>query len=249
MVCSIVLAGVAVAPNARAECSRKTLQKLADTHVMAHSTGDATRLRLAKGASYAENDIAMDVRQGVLAGPLKVDFTRSFYDTTPCATFTEVVAATDPHPYGIHTRIEATLDGKNVSKSESVVTDAGDRVFGAAKYLATTRIEQSDEIPMDKRDAYGHPGGGRRVPGHLGEPGQPDVSGRGRQESLHPRGDGLHDARLREREAAGTGGTGGTGTGGGGGHIVSTDVRSARISAGALSVIIRSAGGCLRSAP
>ena len=60
----------------------------------------------------------MDIAKGVLAGPLKVDFTRSFYDTTQCAAFTEVVAATDPHPYVIHTRMEATKDGK-VSKMES----------------------------------------------------------------------------------------------------------------------------------
>ncbi|MEI9889733.1 MAG: hypothetical protein WDN45_02990 [Caulobacteraceae bacterium] len=35
---------------------------------------------LAKGASYAENDQVMDVGKGVLASPLKVDFTRSFLD-------------------------------------------------------------------------------------------------------------------------------------------------------------------------
>src|SRR5690348_6615547 len=98
VVCSIVLAGVAFAPNARAECSRKTLQKLADTYVKAQSTGDATKLPLAKDASYAENDKAMDVGKGVMAAALKVDFTRSFYDTTQCAAFTELVAATDPHP-------------------------------------------------------------------------------------------------------------------------------------------------------
>jgi hypothetical protein len=93
----------------------------------------------------------MDIAKGVLAGALKVDFTRSFYDTKQCAAFTEIVAATDPHPYVIHTRMEATGDGK-VSKMESVVTDAGDWVFGATEHLAVTRIEKWDEIPRDKRD-------------------------------------------------------------------------------------------------
>src|SRR5262249_24321601 len=92
MVCSIVLAGVAFSANARAEeCSRKTLQKLADTYVKAQSAGDAKKLPLAKDASYAENDKVMDVGKGVVAGALKVDFTRSFYDTTQCAAFTELV--------------------------------------------------------------------------------------------------------------------------------------------------------------
>src|SRR5688500_4317294 len=55
MVCSIVLAGVAFASNARAERSRKTLQKLADTYVKAQTAGKASMLPLAQDASYAEN--------------------------------------------------------------------------------------------------------------------------------------------------------------------------------------------------
>ncbi|MGZ3276284.1 MAG: hypothetical protein ACXU8Z_21185 [Caulobacteraceae bacterium] len=148
---AIVLAGLALATTARAECSRETLRKLADAYVKAQSTGKPAMLPLAKGASYAENDQAMDVGKGVLAGALKVDFTRSFHDTTQCATFTELVAATDPHPYVIHTRMEATMDGK-VSKMESVVTDAGDWMFGAAEHLAVTQSQNWGEIPKDKRD-------------------------------------------------------------------------------------------------
>jgi len=146
-----VLAGVAFATNARAECSREMLRKLTDTYVKAQSAGKPAMLPLAKGASYAENDQAMDIGKGVLAGALKVDFTRSFHDTTQCATFTEVVAATDPHPYVIHTRMEVTNGGK-VSKIESVVTDDGDWMFGAAEHLAVTRSQNWDEIPKDKRD-------------------------------------------------------------------------------------------------
>ena len=149
--CSIVIAGVAFAANARAQCSRETLQKLADTYVQAQTSGKATMLPLAATSSYAENDKTMDVTKGVLAGVLKVDFTRSFYDTTQCATFTELEGASDPNPYVIHTRMEATRDGK-VSKIESVVTHAGDWSFGAAEHLAVTRVEKWDEIPQDKRD-------------------------------------------------------------------------------------------------
>ena len=148
---SVVAAGLAFATTARAECSRATLQNLADTYVKAQSAGKAGLLPLAKGASYAENNKAMDIGQGVLAGPLKVDFTRSFHDTTQCASFSELVAATDPHPYVIHTRIEAAPDGK-ISKIESVVTDAGDWMFGAAEHLAVTRTEKWDAIPEAKRD-------------------------------------------------------------------------------------------------
>jgi hypothetical protein len=148
---AIVFAGLVFATNAQAECSRELLTTLAGTYVEAQSTGKPSLLPLAAGASYAENDQPMDIGTGVLAGPLKIDFTRSLHDTTQCATFTELVAATDPHPYVIHTRIEATGDGK-VSKMESVVTDEGDWVFGAAQHLAVTQVEKWDAIPADKRD-------------------------------------------------------------------------------------------------
>src|SRR5690606_19718665 len=54
-------------------------------------------------------------------------------------------------PYVIHTRMEASEDGK-VTKMESVVTDEGDWVFGAAEHLAVTRTENWDEIPANQRD-------------------------------------------------------------------------------------------------
>lgn len=150
-ICSVVLTGVAFAANASAACSRATLRKVADAYVEAQKAGDATKLPFAAGSSYAENDKVMDVAKGVLAGALKVDFTRSFYDTKQCAAFTELVAATDPHPYVILTRMEATRKGK-VSKMESVVTDKGDWLFGATQYLGFTRNEKWGEIPKDKRD-------------------------------------------------------------------------------------------------
>jgi hypothetical protein len=154
--CSLVVAGAAFAANASAAspttgCSREALVKLADTYISAQKAGKPASIPLAANAYYGENDKAMDIGKGVLAEALTVDFTRSLYDTTQCAAFTELVAATHAHPYVILTRMEATRDGK-VSKMESVVTDEGDWVFGATPYLNFTKGENWDEIPMDKRD-------------------------------------------------------------------------------------------------
>jgi len=148
---SIAIAGVAFATSARAECSREMLQGLADSYVDAQSTGSPAALPLAAGSYYGENDVARDIAAGVLVEALPVDFTRSFYDTTQCATFTELVSATNAHPYVIHTRMEASEDGK-VIRVESVVTDADDWVFGADAHLAQTRVENWGEIPADRRD-------------------------------------------------------------------------------------------------
>jgi hypothetical protein len=154
--CAIVLAGMAFAASAGAAspntgCSRETLQKLADTYVQAQKAGNPAAVPLAANAYYGENDKAMDITKGVLAQALTVDFTRNLLDTTQCAAFTELVAATHSHPYVIHTRMEATRDGK-VSKMESVVTDEGDWVFGATEHLAVTKSENWSEIPANKRD-------------------------------------------------------------------------------------------------
>lgn len=148
---AIALAGAAFAGHASAECSREMLQELTTTYVEAQSTGNPALLPLAADGYYGENDVAKGIGEGVLNEALTVDFTRSFHDTTQCATFTELVAATHEHPYVIHTRMEATEEGE-VTKMESVVTDEGDWVFGADAYLTHTQAENWGEIPAGQRD-------------------------------------------------------------------------------------------------
>jgi hypothetical protein len=161
-ICSMALAGVVLtactgygrdtaSSGGASQCTRATLQKLADTYISAQKAGNAGSVPLAANAYYGENDKAVEIGKGMLAQPLTVDFTRSFHDSTQCATFTELVAATHSHPYVILTRMEATRDG-TVSRMESVVTDQDDWVFGAAQYLQFTKPENWGEIPSDKRD-------------------------------------------------------------------------------------------------
>lgn len=148
---SAVLAGMTIATSASAACDREMLQDLAATYVEAQTSGNPAMLGLADGAYYGENDVAMNAAEGVLTQALTVDFTRSFYDTTQCAAFTEVVAATHAHPYVINTRMEVNEEGA-VTKMESVVTDADDWLFGATEYLTHTQEENWDVIPADQRD-------------------------------------------------------------------------------------------------
>jgi hypothetical protein len=149
--CSMALAGLAFSAGASAEqCSRKTLEKVADTYVQAQKAGKPAMVPLAEKSVYAENDKIREISKGVLSEALTVDFTRSFYDEKQCAAFTELVAATHSHPYVILTRMEANKKGQ-VWKMESVVTDEGDWVFGATPYLNFTKAEKWDEIPKAKR--------------------------------------------------------------------------------------------------
>lgn len=148
---SIALAGLAFATQAQAACDRAMLEQLADTYIKAQASGQPSALPLAERAYYGENDRPTKIAEGILSQALTVDFTRSLHDTAQCATFTELVAATHPHPYVIHTRMEVNVEGK-ITVMESVVTDADDWVFGAEPFLTHTKAENWDEIPAGQRD-------------------------------------------------------------------------------------------------
>ncbi|RDL41885.1 Uncharacterized protein BP5553_01864 [Venustampulla echinocandica] len=107
---------------------------------------------LASNASYVENDMAMDISKGVLTQAVTVDFNRSLYDTTQCATFTELSAATNQHPYVIHTRMLFGTDDK-ITAIQSVIADAGDWAFNATGQLYWNKKENWDPIPEAKRDS------------------------------------------------------------------------------------------------
>jgi hypothetical protein len=106
---------------------------------------------LASNVSYAENDTPMDIKNGVLAQPITIDFNRSLYDTTECATFTELSAATNKRPYVIATRMLFTDD--KITTIQSVVTHDGDWAFNATGELYYNKQEKWDTIPEAKRDS------------------------------------------------------------------------------------------------
>ncbi len=141
---------VSLAGETLAECSRATLQDIAATYVKAQTAGQPELLSLASNASYAENDVSMDIKKGVLSQALPVDNTRSLLDSVQCATFTEITSATAKHPYVIHTRM-LVADSK-ISAIESVVTDDGDWVFNATGHLYWSKRETWDPIPEARRD-------------------------------------------------------------------------------------------------
>ncbi|RWA13097.1 hypothetical protein EKO27_g2010 [Xylaria grammica] len=180
MMYSIILAGAGFAAQAAAACSRAALQEVAAAYVRAQADGKPTLLSLATNTSYAENDKPLDIAKGVLSQPITIDFNRSIYDTTQCATFTELTAATSKHPYVIATRILLDDDASKITKIESVVTDSGDWAFNATGHLYWTRQEKWEPIPEAQRDtraaiqaagdAYLNQWGNSTLPVPLGTP-------------------------------------------------------------------------------
>ncbi|KAJ4376476.1 hypothetical protein N0V83_001760 [Neocucurbitaria cava] len=99
---------------------------------------------------YAENDVVGDIAKGILSQAVTIDFNRSLFDTTECATYTEISAATNKHPYVIDTRM--VISGDSISNIQSVIADAGDWVFNATGQLYWAKKETWDPIPEAKRD-------------------------------------------------------------------------------------------------
>lgn len=149
---NIVLACMLLAATASADCSRAMLVESASRYVSAQSSGQSTIMTsLANNVSYTENDKPLNIRRGVLTQPLKIDHNRSIYDTTACATFTELIVAKSPHPYVIGTRMLFT--NNQISTIESIVTQAGDWAFNATGYLYWDSLEKWNPIPEGKRDS------------------------------------------------------------------------------------------------
>jgi hypothetical protein len=143
MVLRIVLSGVCFASLAWGACTREFLTGITDAYVSAQTKGANATIAalLAPSGKYTENAQPVSLASSTLAYPLKIDFSRSIHDTAECRTFTEIIAATDPHPHVIHTRMELDAASGRATWIESVVTDRGDWAFDAAGTLALNAAE------------------------------------------------------------------------------------------------------------
>ncbi|KAI1639288.1 hypothetical protein F4809DRAFT_648731 [Biscogniauxia mediterranea] len=145
-----------------AECTREFLIDATDKYLAAQITGAGNDFATALAAddiTYTENWVPLNIAEGVLSEPIVIDHNRSIHDTVRCATFTEIIAASNPHPYVIGTRMvfnsssPPESNSNKISLMESIVTDDGDWAFNATGYLYWDSLEAWDPIPEDLRDA------------------------------------------------------------------------------------------------
>ncbi|PVH73766.1 hypothetical protein DL98DRAFT_606273 [Cadophora sp. DSE1049] len=133
-------------------CDRAFLKTATEKYISAQTAGLTTSsLSLASNFTYFENAKAIDIKNSTLSQPIHIDFARSAHDTEQCSTFTEIIAATNPHPYVIHTRM--LFENHKTTLIESVVTDKGDWLFNATGTLELNAPEKWDPIPPEKRDS------------------------------------------------------------------------------------------------
>lgn len=152
----------ALAATASAHCTRSLLKGAVDTYLNAQRTGqiDAFTARFDNSSNstlptYYENSRPVNISSGIIVNPLIITHNRSFYDTTACATFTEVVVDGATNPYVIGTQLRFTQshsDDHKISKVDSIVTKPGDWLFNVTGYQYWTSQENWDPIPVAQRD-------------------------------------------------------------------------------------------------
>jgi hypothetical protein len=136
--------------QAAAQCSRATLQQLAEGYHTSVTGGKLT-IPVTDNLVYTENFKATSPDKGLLSKPVKSSLHRHLLDTTACATFTEIIAHENTPPFVIGTQIHYT--GGKASKIEALVTTKENGwLFDAKATYSWASKESRPEIAEAKRD-------------------------------------------------------------------------------------------------
>jgi hypothetical protein len=149
----MAFAGALLAPAvsyAQVSCTREGLKAATELYIAAQTKGDTSGLPLAKGLGYIENFKPMNIDEGLIKKPMKIDHHRSLLDTSTCQTFTEVIVSDKANPYALGTRLR--VNHGLIAEIEMMWTTTGYWGFGADDYLKYTSIEDWGPIPANKRD-------------------------------------------------------------------------------------------------
>lgn len=156
---ALAAAAIASPATAQAGCSRERLKEMADQYRAAQASGSVIMNMRPMGewVNYYENfELSSMTFGGVIASPQKVDWDRSFYDTTLCRVYVESIITNPEHPYVLASLIRGTGSPGSppgtVSGFDVIVTDQGDWLFDAAKTLYYAQREDWSEIPEAQRN-------------------------------------------------------------------------------------------------
>jgi hypothetical protein len=156
----ITLAGLCLAltalpalSHAAISCTRDGLQQAVDLYIAAQTKGDISGLPLAKAVGYWDNVAPADIQKGFITKPMKIDFKRTFLDTSTCQTFTEMIVNDKAEPYVFGTRLRVNHD--KIAEIEILWTTTGYWLFNSDAYLKYSSTEKWDPIPAGKRTSRG----------------------------------------------------------------------------------------------
>ncbi|KAM7202603.1 hypothetical protein V8F20_004392 [Naviculisporaceae sp. PSN 640] len=139
-------------------CTREALKAHTDTLIAAQTSGDPAPLIALQSSSspefvYTEDFKSNNLSTSVLRTALKIDHHRSLLDTTQCATYTEIISASDPStPRVIGTQMRFDATASKLIKIETLVTQPGDWLFNASATLRYARQEDSIWVPIPEAE-------------------------------------------------------------------------------------------------
>ncbi len=150
---NLMFAAALIAPAfayADISCTREGLKAATDLYIAAQTKGDISGLPLAKGLGYVENFKPVNIDEGVIKKPMKIDHQRSLLDTATCQTYTEVLVSDPAAPYALGTRLR--VNHGLIAEIEMMWTTTGYWGFNINNYLKYSSSEDWDVIPAAKRD-------------------------------------------------------------------------------------------------
>ncbi|KAH9903839.1 hypothetical protein F4778DRAFT_101695 [Xylariomycetidae sp. FL2044] len=155
----IVLASAvnAASPRLNAPCDRSLLEEATSRYTAAQSQGQTAWLEglLAPNATYFENNVARPLNAStVLHQALGIARAHHLYDTTECATYTELIAPGPGPGFVIGTQLRISAPTRKISRIDSIITTAGDLYFNASHTLHYALLEDWSPVagPDSGRD-------------------------------------------------------------------------------------------------
>lgn len=142
--------GFAAPAMAQGQCSRETLEDVAQRYVQAQKQGSVFALPVGEWVDYRENYTITSSGVGVISQPADFAWHVDVIDTASCRVFVQGVILA-PKPYVVGTRLAWTFNG--LGQIDSMVIKAGDPQFDAQATHDWASKEDWGPIPADKRDS------------------------------------------------------------------------------------------------
>jgi hypothetical protein len=140
---------LAAPANAQGQCSRETLQDVANRYVKAQHDGSVFALPVGEWVDYRENYQLVSTTTGVIGQAADFAWHVDLVDPGSCRVLVEGVILA-PKPYVVATTLAWSFNG--LGQINSVVTQAGDPQFDAQAAAAGAGKEDWGVIPADRRD-------------------------------------------------------------------------------------------------
>jgi hypothetical protein len=152
---ALSLSAIALAaPTTPLDCTRTFLQSATEQYFTAQTLFSTTGFTaLSPTVTYTEDLKANSIsnKTNILSHALKTAHNRSTYDTTACATYTKLIVTDAKNPHVIGTQMRFT--GSQVTKMETLITQAGDWLFNATGTYYWASKEDWGTIDAAKQDS------------------------------------------------------------------------------------------------